>query len=86
MHDDNDGSIAALKDYVFGFGCELSVNDVPSERSETFVWNLTRLFQRMIDSGYPMEYCIEQLRLYLQTTHGVGMDSFAWNPPESIFA
>lgn len=85
-HEDKDGSIAAIKDYVLGADFEKSVVAPDIDRKDTLTWNFTRLFQCMIDSEYPMEYCIEQLRLYLQTTHGIGMDSFAWNPPKSIFA
>lgn len=91
LNDGGNGSIAALENFALSKDFNLTAigSRYASLHTDYYdnavLWNITRLFQAMLDSSYPVEYCIEQLKTYLQSTHGVGMDSYAWAPPTQIF-
>lgn len=87
LNDGGNGSINAIENFVLSNEFNLTaIRRINTDYYDNVVlWNITRLFQAMLDSSYPVEYCIEQLKTYLQSTHGVGMDSYAWAPPTQIF-
>lgn len=87
LNDGGNGSINAIENFVLSNEFNLTaIRRINTDYYDNAVlWNITRLFQAMLDSSYPVEYCIEQLKTYLQSTHGVGMDSYAWAPPTQIF-
>ena len=90
LNDGGNGSIAAIENFARNdFNLTAISNRDISETADYYnnpvLWNITRVFQAMLDSSYPVEYCIEQLKTYLQSTHGAGMDSYAWSPPKIIF-
>lgn len=91
LNDGGSGSINAIenfalsKDFNLTFINNRAISSTTDYYDNVVLWNITRLFQAMLNSSYPVEYCIEQLKTYLQSTHGVGMDSYAWAPPTQIF-